>query len=98
MIKMWQKDSPASVTIRRPIGCVKMISFTFLKDSRVQNATIKRIIGCVRISSFIFRKDSHVPNAIIRRETGIVIIVIGILLLDLLAKNVGRKLDLLFIS
>jgi hypothetical protein len=43
------------------------------------------------------RKDLHVQNATIRRQTGIVIIVIGILLLDLLAKNVGRKRDLLFL-
>lgn len=74
-----------------------MISFTFLKDSRVQNATIKRLTGCVRISSFILRKDLHVQNAIIRREIGIVIIVIGTLPLGFPAKNVGRKRDLLFL-
>ncbi len=54
MVGMWQKDSPASVTIRRPIGYAKMIDFTVLKDSPVQNATIKNTIRYVRTHSFIF--------------------------------------------
>ncbi len=77
MIGMWLKDLLVSVIIKRQIGCVKMISSTFLRDSRVRNATIKRIIGCVRISNIMFLKDLHALNAIIKKETGIVIIVIG---------------------
>ena len=97
MIGTLLKDSLVNATIRKPIGCVKMINFTFQKDSRVQNAIIKRIIGCVRMSSFIFQRGLHVRNAIIRKEIGTVITVIGTLLSDFLAKNAERKLDLFFL-